>query len=368
MIGLIIVFFAHNIVLFWLWNKSKRSQGQSIRSRDYRFLFFVYLLLSILGLQMGDYIAYSELVSDAYNTLKVSPSMEGDVTHMGRLYDLLAYWLGGHYLLWRFVVFGASFVFIFITARKICFDTWPFFFMFSLISMSGFFVGRMYWGVALFFCSVIAAKKTGNLWYLLFSLLAVFSHKCLYVLPLFIPFYFIKLNKKSLLILACFFVVAAMALRYVFEDLKIIDLYVEGMSRSISSYTDDNVTSTSVFGRSIGELIIYLPQFVAVVLVLILTFLRGSFRRIVLPDYIQTMVLMSVALLLFAFAIVLGGFGDGTLSYRYIAISYFPSTFVLYYVKESRLISYGLYSFFFAMMLFSFEASLLVPVYYAVVG
>lgn len=367
MIGPIIVFVLHNLLLLFLLLKS-RKRIDYINNRSYINLFVVFVVLSIVGLQTGDYYHHIDLIKDAYNALKGSQDISSMLLylHMEPIYNYLALWLSGDYILWRAVVFGSSFAIIFYFIRRLSFNYWSFFFIFTLISLSGFIVGRMYWGVALFVCSVAYARMSGNKWYLLLSLLCIFAHKCLYVLPLFIPFAYIRLNKKSILVLIIAYVFMSFALRFAFADLSIFDTYFEGFSSGIQYYYDSDVESeASVFGRSAGEKLIYFTEFSAVLLLALNMIYRTVKNRILLPNFIQSCLVLGISFLLFALAVVVGDFGPGILAWRYITVAWFPLIFAICYFKESRLFTHKIWSLSFGLLLLSFEASLTVPIFYA---
>ena len=147
MIELFAVFFLHNILLLYLWGKS-RIINRRIGKKNFLFLFVLFFALSILGLQSGDYNYYKELVQEINSGMSSAQDVRDALLylHMEPLYNYLAFLVNGNYLLWRAVVFGVSIVFLFLFARKIELDYWPFLFLFALINFRGFIVGRMYWG------------------------------------------------------------------------------------------------------------------------------------------------------------------------------------------------------------------------------
>ncbi len=368
MTGPIIVFVLHNLLLFYLWNQS-RKRNDLIGRRNYRFLLLVYIVLAIVGLQSGDYIHHIEEIEYVYNEMRStsSPSDSMMFFHMEPIYNYLAYWVHGDYIIWRAIVFGIPFIILFFTIKKIELKYWEYYFLFTLISFSGFIVGRMYWGVCLFFCSIACARKTGNKWYLLFAILALFAHKCLYILPAFIPMAYIKLNKKSILIIGGVFVVMTIVLQNLFGYLTIFTDYYEGFSRNLNYYEDGSTENTySIFGQSIGERIIYLTEFIAMFIATIHLLVKSVQKKISLPEYVQSLLILGFLFIVFAFAFYIVGLG-GIYTWRYITISWFPLTFVMCYYIKNRLFDKGIRSIVVSLLLISFEASLTVPIFYAAV-
>ena len=225
----------------------------------------------------------------------------------------------------------------------------------------------MYWGVALFFCSMAYARKTGKWYYYLISLLSVFAHKCLYICPLFIPLAFIRINKKTLPLVLLLFVFMVLILKYVFGSIILLDAYMDGFSNSIEHYTESDIEGT-VFGRSVGEKVIYFAEFLGTIILIITIIYISVKNNPPIPAYIQSLMSLGVFFLLLAFAFIIGNFDNGTLGWRYLTISWFPLVLVCSYFKENRYIKKEIWSLAVGILLFSFEASLTVPIYYAYIG
>lgn len=370
MVGLLIVFVLHNLLLLFLWSHSKRSVDL-ISKRNYRKLLYIYFLLSLLGMQSGDYLHHAELIEEVYLDMNNSSDIQETMVyyHMEPIYNYLAFLFEGNYILWRSVVFGLSFVIIFWFIKRLALDYWTFFFFFTLICFSGFIIGRLYWGVALFFCSIAYVRKTQNYWFLFFSFLSIFGHKCLYVFPVFLPFAFMKLNRKSLVLMGCLFSVMIIALKYVFADLTIFASFSEGFTRSVISYSEmDSDTADAIFGQSLGERLIYVTEFLSTTILSVYTILHIIRRKVVLPDYIHAMLMLSLAFLLFALSFAICGFESGTFAWRYITISWFPLVFVICFFVENGIMNKTIRNISTTLLFFSFEMALLLPLFYEYVS
>lgn len=366
MTGVIIVFVLHNLLLIYLWEKS-RKRADWINKKSYWCLFLFYIFLALLGLQSGDYTHHIEEIQYVYQEMSRNndPAESMKFFHMEPIYNYLAYWVQGNYLVWRAVVFGLPFVAIFYAVKKLKLKNWEYFLLFTLISFSGFIVGRMYMGVAVFFCAVACARYTGKMWYLLFALLALFAHKCLYVLPAFIPLAYIKFNKKSILLISGAFVIMIIVLQNFFEYLGLFVDYDEGFLRTVTRYEEESQDSTyQIFGQSTGEKLIYMSKFIAMLITTIYLVLESLKRRSVLPDFVQSMLMLGVAFFILAIAFYIVGLG-GIYTWRYLTVSWFPLTFVMCYYIKKRLFAPGIKSMVMSLLLISFEAGLTVPIFYA---
>lgn len=365
MTGPLIVFLLHNILLLFLWNQSRKN-NDFINKRNYRCLFVVYIVLAVVGLQSGDYIHHIEDIEYVYNEMRLSRSLNDSMMffHMEPIYNYLAYWLKGNYFLWRMVVFGITYVILFYTVKKLSINYWKYFLLFTLISFSGFIVGRMYWGVALFFCAIACARKTSNFWYLILAVVAMVGHKCLYILPAFIPFVFLKMNKKTVVISGLLLVGMTVVLHNLFGYLSFFSDYDEQFSRNLNYYEETSGMKMAIFGQSTGEQIIYFTRFLAMLIITVSIINKTLSKKVVLPNYVQSLLVLGFLILLLAFAFSLVGM-PGIYTWRYITISWFPMTFVIFYFNKNKLLSQQLWDLFMTLMFISFETSLTVPIFYA---
>lgn len=194
MFGVISVFFLHNIVLWYL--RSQNRKNIRLSSNNDRLLLIFFVLTALLGAQIGDYFGYMEDLSDVY---KVSESYTWDDFHdyhMEPQYYILYRYLGGSYFLWRFIVFGLQFFILFSFAKKTGYHEWLFYLIFAMVYLKGSIVGRSNWGLIWFFCCILYYLISNKKLYLLLSIVCIFSHRSLLILPALIPLLFLKLNKK----------------------------------------------------------------------------------------------------------------------------------------------------------------------------
>jgi hypothetical protein len=158
--------------------------------------------------------------------------------------------------------------------------------------------------------------------------------------------------------------VMIVALRFAFANIAFFDHLFEGFSQSINHYIESEIEG-SVFGRSTGEIIIYFTRFLATFLLTISVIKTMLTKGIKIPQYIHSLMSLSIALLFFAFAFMVGNFDNGTLAWRYITISWFPLVFVACFFKENKILSRKIWKMASFLLLISFEASLTIPIFYA---
>lgn len=336
-----------------------------IPKRKATLLFLLFFVAALIGLQNGDYIHYKDLVKEAasYNQTSL---FENDVfMHMEPIYNILARFVGGNYLLWRSVVFGGAIVIIFSLVPRIGFNNYCFILYLVLIYTDGLIVGRLSWGVVLFFCSMVLLKQTNNYWYIFLLLASLMAHKCLLILVALVPLIFLKFNKKFIFLGAVGFFVLSSLLDIFFSDISVMNDMVEDSSRILSSYIEGDDVYISVFGRSLGEKIIYIPRFIAVFLVVIVMTRRIVFQKATVPNYMHALMITVSSLFLLAFTVSIGSYGDGTLAYRYLQISYFPCVFIISFSIVNKYLSRLLLRIVNGLLLFSFEMMLIVPFYYS---
>ena len=362
MTGLILVFILHNFLALFLYSRS-RSHCTAIKSDNYNFLLVFFLALALLGLQTGDYFSYVDLVKEACGILQSNSNYDGYITHMEPIYNYLAYFVGGNYMIWRLIVFGSSFIIIFLFARNLGFNYYYFFFFFTILCLSSFLVGRMYWGVALFFGAIALYREQKKWWALLLCICAAFAHKSLYILPVLIPFVFLRFNKRFLFVSVFLFFILSFILNRLFGDLSVLSLFFDDLEKSIMAYTEADIKG-SVFGYSIGERIVYVSKFMAGCLIYLSLVYKVIIKKVEIPVFIHSFLVLMTIILLLASALYSGNFGDGTIVYRYIELIYYPSIFLFCYETQQKIISRSLRSLIVFLTYFSFESSMILSMYY----
>lgn len=363
MTGLIIVFVLHNLFALFLYSRSRLCHYSAIKRQNYSLLLIVFLALSILGLQTGDYFSYINLVKEASGALSSNPDYDGYITHMEPIYNYLAFFVGGNYMLWRFIVFGSSFVFVFYFAKKLGYNYYYFLFFFTILCLSSFLVGRMYWGLALFFGAIALFRENKKWWALVLCICAAFAHKSLYILPALIPFAFLRFNKKFILVSVVIFFLLSFLLTRLFGDLSVLSYFFADLDKSIMTYTESDITG-SVFGYSIGERIVYVSKFIAGCLIYLSFVYIVIIKKTEIPAYIHSFLILMTISLLLAAALNSGHFGDGTIVYRYIEVIYYPAIFLFCYESRQKIISRSLRNVIVFLTLFSFESSMILSMYY----
>ena len=363
MTGLIIVFILHNLLALFLYSRSRQCRYLAIKRQNYSLLLFIFLALSLLGLQTGDYFSYINLVKEASGVLSSNPDYEGYITHMEPIYNYLAYIVGGNYMLWRLIVFGSSFIIVFYFAKKLGYNFYYFLFYFTILCLSGFLVGRMYWGLALFFGAIALFREEKKWWALLLCVCAAFAHKSLYILPALIPFAFLRFNKKFVFVSVIIFFLMSFLLTRLFGDLSVLSYFIVDLDKSIMTYTESEITG-SVFGYSIGERIVYVSKFIAGCLIYFSLAYKVIIRKVEVPVFVHSFLILMTLSLLLAAALNSGHFGDGTIVYRYIEVIYYPAVFLFCYSVKNRLLSHVLKSSIVLLTLFSFESLMVLSMYY----
>lgn len=367
MTGLIIVFILHNLLALSLYSRSRSCHYSAIKSDNYIFLLVFFLALALLGLQTGDYFSYIDLVKNASGILHSNPDYDGYITHMEPIYNYLAYFVGGNHMLWRLVVFGSSFIIIFLFARKLGFNYYYFLFFFTILCLSSFLVGRMYWGVALFFSAIAIFREQKKWWALFLCVCAAFAHKSLYILPALIPFVFLRFNKRFLFVSVFIYLLLSFILNHLFGDLSILSLFFADLDKSIMVYTEGEITG-SVFGYSIGERIVYLSKFMAGSLIYLSLVYKVIIKKAEVPVFVHSFLILITIILLLAAVLNSGHFGDGTIVYRYIELIYYPSIFLFCYEIRQKIMPRIHRNLTVFLAFFSFESSMILSMYYFTVG
>lgn len=363
MVAVILVFIVFNIFLLYMSKKSRFYGYTQLTRKQIIKVLFIMVGLSIIGLQRGDYFGYKELVEEAYSILNTRTDYDG-YFHMEMQYNYLAYYLGGNYILWRFIVYGLQYFLLFWLLKKIKYLDYNFLYLYFIFAFTNSIVGRSSWGHMLLVCMMIYSNYTSNLCYRALSFLSIFSHKFL-IVPLFVSFLsFFKLNKKKLFL--SFFLIPLLSyyIDIIFVDLLILEDFQEGLSLSVSCYVDDP-TSSNIWGNSIGERLSYFPGRICLLCIVAISIYKTIIKKKSIENHIQGLVPYIYILSLFVIVFAINKFGDATFAIRFFDAMYLPAAFVLYSLRKNEHISIRVFNFLQSLMLISFEMFFLVLIYYS---
>lgn len=365
MVAVILVFIIFNIFLLYIFRKSRFYGYTQLTRNQIVKVLLILVGLSIIGLQSGDYWGYKEHVEEAYSILKNSTNYDGYLTHMETQYSYLAYYLGGNYILWRFVVYGLQYFLLFWLLKKIKYLDYNFLYLYFILAFTNSIVGRSSWGHMLLVCMMILSNYTSNFFYRALSFLSVFSHKFL-IVPLFISFSsFFKFNNKKLLLSLFLIPLLSYYIGIIFADLLILDDFQEGLSRSVSYYVDD-LTSTNIWGNSIGEILSYFPLRISLLCIVAISIYQTIIQKKNIENHIQGLVPYIYILSIFAIVFAVKKIGDATFAIRFFDAMCLPATFVLYSLRRNGRISEKVLKFLHSLILISFESSFLRLIYYSI--
>lgn len=185
------------IYLVMLIRGRRAFSGKTLQSNNYWFVFICMLLYSGLGFLEWDtyhyYLIYDEMVSFR-SKVYVEPFFYWLIVHLPK-----------SYLLWRFVVWGASSALMVLAAKKLSLNANVFCFMVPLLFLTRLSVTRGALGLALMvFCSIvfIQSLQKKNVFLLVFCLFGLFAsiflHNSMIFFVLLLVFsYFLPLNKGT---------------------------------------------------------------------------------------------------------------------------------------------------------------------------
>lgn len=372
MLGVTVVFFLY--ILLWLYFclKCRKEMFLAIPPRRYTLLCLFFMLLGILGMQQGDYVHYMDIIRQIGNITNLYTHYMGYISHMEPQYVWLAKMCHGEYLPWRFIVFSLQYLVLFFFVKKLNLNTYLMYLLILILCMHDFIYQRVSWGIILFVCALAYAIKTRNYYFLLLCPFSILAHKSIVVLFLCAPVVFLRCNKRNLIILGGVFLLMIATIFFVFSNsADLASEFAQGdygqealatMSQS-GSYT----LQDWLMGSSVGNFLGTTPSRLLIIFTVFKLAVETSRKQLKLPRYIESMLLLSLTIILLSLAFAFSGRAHSVYINRVLSMASLPLAFVVHYFYENKLIgkTYGMISF--SIVSFCFLYLFVLEIFYSAV-
>lgn len=191
---------------------------KSLKWGKRKLLLFGSILLLIAAYTRGDFYHYYDLVKDIYSE------------HMEDFYQWLAIVVDRNYLLWRCVVWGAAFLFLNITAKRlnvnnvlVCFVLFAIFIPYFNYARASLAFSVYFFGLS-FFLSIWKSRLLSYFLGLSIIYLSHYFHSSAYILIAITPIIFVPISRKIIVFSVLLFPIMTYLMEsYLFGDESILD-------------------------------------------------------------------------------------------------------------------------------------------------
>lgn len=355
-------FIFYNILFLSVYLRYKQGKYY-IKKKD---LFFYTILLVTYGTYgggEGDFLHYEESVKMIHSL----SDAEGHLNGMEIQYNYLAFLVDGNYYLWRLIICIIEFGGMSWLLYKAKLNTYPILLCFITLFLILSVYQRSYWGVIYFFLGLyLLLQKRKPLYLVLMSLCCV-SHTQNLLLIALLPLALINVKKWLLICILFSLYPLGSLLNNSFFDI-IISGGIDG-----ADYVNDKMAVYSqsgigYFGSSIGEYLLsflrYTPMFILFISWNLLILKKNKIYSSLYKPYQR---ILNITLGIFCTSIVVyfANLGGGTFFYRTLAMTYFPVTLLLPYMRRISLISKKTFNICIFIFALTSEYSYIKDLYYA---
>lgn len=320
----------YNCIVAYLFIKYKRYGKRPISPCNYWMVIWTFVLFGVIGVQLGDYPHYEEIVHDVYKqSLFYSGDSWMENLHMEPLYNRLVVLCKGNYFLWRLLWVTAEFLAFGVMLKRLGHNNYQSLFVFSVCTLFSACAGRVSWGVVFFFFGLYTFFQTKEYKYLCFVFMSFFAHDSMLLLFVLTPVLLIRSNKKMILISIIMVPFLVGLFEVVLQNMLQFSFLPEAMVYKLSSNYIETERSSNL-GDSIGEYIHHLCERIPLYYLIIQYFIDVIKKRIVVSYEFQKF--FNLIIILFALTQVafLSDFGSASLYVRFFYMLYIPMFLLVY--------------------------------------
>lgn len=351
--GILISIFIFSLLLaFSICNKSKYTNT----NRPSIFTHTIILLFCVFAFWDQDYYGYIELL----NAIDYRFPNEDQANHLEQLYVWIAYFVNGHYTLFRLCIWGLAYILFIKTLKNfniyskqsIALFIVYFLLMFSYARVS---LGMtsLFYGVSLFLQS--DKKRIINICLgLVMLVLSYNAHKSMFVVIAVLPLIFFRYNKYTVPIIA----ISAMLAAWSCADMLISEIliseisndeYGEVIQASAINYITTETSKMGIVGkmqRLLQVITLILPTMYCFINNDVNKYISSNFKLRCLVNYSLLISLISLALgIIISF--------ESPLFYRIIFMAYIPNIIIISTLFKNHILSISGYNkLFFIISLF----------------
>lgn len=327
------------LVLIYVCLNPALVRKEEVSPLRFRSSIFLIVLFCVLALWSGDWYHYLEI----YHKINKYANW---TSHMEAVYDFLMRYVSPTYLIFRLVVWGTAVGLFYLTIKKLGLSQSVAWAIFGLGFLPYFSYARvsivpamLMAGTVCVFVPNLQQNKSSVICGILLMCLSVFFHKSAFFGVAIMLFCFVvpQTNKNSWFYFLIGFVLASLALRFLFQYVLAIDFGEDSALTSFAEKTRDSV-STSFYGsRSIGPMVVKLAEHIPYFLTAFLALrIQNEYQA---PKIIMTIIKFEFYMVLFSMFFLLDLGASTSLLYgRFLRFSILPGVVTLAYAYE-----YGLF-------------------------
>lgn len=236
-------FLGYISIVIYVFIKAVLKKKPITNDYNLKYVITIFAIIAVWGAFTGDYPHYKEIVNNIHTRVRF-------LTHFEDIYIWIVDYVNGDYTLFRIFISSISFISLYwIFKLSACLD-YRIVFLYSALEFMAAIEGRQQCCIYIFYLGIIIClEEKKRLLGLIFIIASSFFHKSFVINILLLPFLFIKINRKNILLLLIAFPFI------VYLENMIVDRLM--IDKTVSAMKSINYLSNEDFSRTFAMEILY---------------------------------------------------------------------------------------------------------------